>query len=334
MAVIDQKITDKYALYNGDCVEVLATLPANSVDMSIYSPPFSGLYNYSSDDQDMSNCKNDDEFLEHYGFLIEQVSRLTKPGRHTVVHCADVPKPRQTLSDFPGDVIRLHQKHGFDLTARYSIWKEPLRVAIRTRALGLTHRQIVKDSTLCGNAGADYILSFRKRGENQVSIAHPDGLRDYAGEREVPEGFIEKYSNWEDPRTNKLSQWIWQQYASSIWDDIRVGHVLPYKAARDPEDEKHVHPLQLDVIERCCVLWSNPNDVVMTPFMGVGSEVYGAVVLGRRGLGVELKSSYFRQAVKNLQEVTEGTHRKVQKELFDFESDNEPEETMEFEPST
>lgn len=303
MAVSEQKITKDYALYNGDCIEVMQDLAANSVDFSIYSPPFSGLYNYSSSEHDMSNCRDDAEFMQHYGFLIGQIARTTKPGRLSFVHCADVAKPGQTLYDLPGEIIRCHADHGFDFVARYAVWKEPLTVAIRTRALGLTHRQIVKDSSLCTNAGADYLLAFRKRGTNAVPIAHPTGFKTYAGEREPPEGFWEKFRNWEDPQTNKLAHWIWQQYASSIWDDIRVSRVLPYKPARDPEDEKHCHPLQLDVIERGCIMWSNPGDVVLTPFMGVGSEVYGALSLGRRAIGIELKPSYFRQAVKNVAEV-------------------------------
>lgn len=303
MAVGNQKITDRYAVYEGDCCEVVKGLKPASVDLSVYSPPFSGLYNYSSADEDMSNCRDDDQFLRHYGFLVADIAAATKPGRLTVVHCMDVPKPGQTLSDFPGDVIRLHAAHGFDFVARYAIWKEPLAVAIRTRALGLTHRQIVKDSSLCTNAGADYILAFRKRGKNAVPIAHPTGFKTYAGERQPPEGFWEKYRDWKDPQTNKLAHWIWQQYASSIWDDIRVSRVLPYKAARDKDDEKHVHPLQLDVIERCVTMWSNPDDVVLTPFMGVGSEVYGALSLGRRAIGVELKPSYFRQALRNIEAV-------------------------------
>lgn len=303
MAVGNQKITDRYAIYEGDCCEVIKGMKDESVHFSIYSPPFSGLYNYSSLEEDMSNCRNDDEFLEHYGFLIGEIARITKPGRLSMVHCADVPKPGQTLSDFPGDVIRLHARHGFDFVARYAIWKEPLTVAIRTRSLGLTHRQIVKDSSLCTNAGADYLIAFRKRGENKEPIAHPTGLKVYHGERQPPDGFLDKYRNWEDPQTNKLAHWIWQQYASSIWDDIRVGKVLPYKPARDKEDEKHVHPLQLDVIRRAIVMWSNPGDIVFTPFMGVGSEVYGALSLGRRGVGIELKPSYFKQAVRNLVDV-------------------------------
>jgi DNA modification methylase len=306
MAVARQTITDRYALYEGDCVQVMRTLPKDSIDFSVYSPPFSGLYNYSSADEDMSNCKSDEEFLEHYGYLVEHVARVTKAGRLTAVHCADVTRPNQTLYDLPGEIIRLHERNGFRYHARYAIWKEPLRVAIRTRALGLTHRQIVKDSSLSGNAGADYVLVFRKNGANAVPIAHPTGLSTYAGEREIPEGLERKYAGWKDPQTNKLAHWIWQQYASCMWDDIRINRVLPYRAARDPQDEKHVHPLQLDVIERCVTLWSNPNDVVLTPFMGVGSEAYGALTLGRRAVGIELKPSYFRQAVKNIEAIATG----------------------------
>lgn len=303
MSVENQKITDTYALYNGDCIEVMKDLKSNSVGFSIYSPPFSGLYNYSSSEHDMSNCRDDAEFLAHYGFLIDHIARVTQPGRISLVHCADVSKPGQTLYDLPGEIIRIHAARGFDYVARYAIWKEPLAVAIRTRALGLTHRQIVKDSSLCTNAGADFLLAFRKSGQNKEPIAHPTGFKTYAGERQPPEGFYEKFRNWTDPQTNKLAHWIWQQYASSIWDDIRVSRVLPYKPARDKDDEKHVHPLQLDVIERGCIMWSNPGDIVLTPFMGVGSECYGALSLGRRALGIELKASYFRQAVRNLANV-------------------------------
>lgn len=303
MAVGSQKITPTYALYNGDCCEVMKELNADSVDFSVYSPPFSGLYNYSSSEHDMSNCRDDEEFLRHYGFLIDDKARVTKPGRLSVVHIADVSKPGQTLYDLPGETIRLHQARGFDYVARYAIWKEPLSVAIRTRALGLTHRQIVKDSSRCTNAGADYLLAFRKRGKNKVPIAHPTGFKTYAGERQPPDGFWEKYKNWKDPQTNKLGHWIWQQYASSMWDDIRVSRVLPYKPARDKDDEKHVHPLQLDVIERCIIMWTNPGDVVLTPFMGVGSECYAALSLGRKAIGIELKESYYRQALRNLEAV-------------------------------
>ena len=307
MGVEQQEQRECYAIYLGDCIEVMPSIRAECIHLSVYSPPFSGLYNYSSSEHDMSNCKNDAEFMLNYEFLVREIARVTMPGRCTVVHCMDVPKPGQVLSDFPGDIIRLHAKHGFDYVARHAIWKEPLAVAIRTRALGLTHRQIVKDSTISRNAGADYILVFRKRGTNPVPVAHPIGLTYYAGERELPEGFAVKYADWTDPSTNKMAHWIWQQYASAIWDDIRVGRVLPYKPARDPDDEKHVHPLQLDVIERCIQLRSNPGETVLTPFMGVGSEVYGALRAGRRAIGIELKRSYYNQAVKNVRSAVDGS---------------------------
>jgi len=304
MAISDQKLTPEYAVYNGDCVEVSKTLPDNSMGFSIYSPPFAGLYNYSSDDKDMSNCSSYEEFFDHYEYIVKEVGRLLQPGRLVAVHCQDV-KDGQYLRDLPGDIIRLHEKYGMRLHCRTAIWKEPLTVAIRTRSLGLTHRQITKDSTKCNNAGADYIVVLRKAGENKEPVTHPEGLSEYAGARHIPED-IHKYKEWKDPKTNKLSHWIWQQYASCFWDDIRLGEVLPYRKARDPEDEKHVHPLQLDVISRCCTLWTNPGDTVFTPFMGVGSEVYGAVKLGRKGVGVELKRSYYRQAVKNIDDLISG----------------------------
>jgi len=307
MTVERQEITDRYAVYQGDCIEVLPSLKANSVHLSAYSPPFSGLYQYSSSEHDMSNCRNDEDFMRHYGFLVQQIARVTMPGRCSVVHCMDVPKPGQTLHDFPGDIIRLHAEHGFHFVARHMIWKEPLNVAIRTRALGLTHRQLVKDSTISGNAGADHVLIFRKHGDNPVPVSHGAGLTEYAGAREPPEGFQTKYANWTDPQTNKLGHWIWQQYASSLWDDIRTSRVLPYKPARDKDDEKHCHPLQLDVIERCIQLRSNPGEVVLTPFMGVGSEVYGALRSGRRGIGIELKPSYYNQSLRNIHAAVDGS---------------------------
>jgi DNA modification methylase len=299
MAVINQKITEEYAIYNGDCIEVMKDLPDKSVGLSIYSPPFGGLYQYSSADEDLSNALDYEQFFEHYDFMVSEKLRVTKPGRMTCVHVAEVPKKGDRgLTDFPGDVIRQHQRLGWDYWARYAIWKEPLRVAIRTRSKGLMHKQIVKDSSYCNNAGADYLLVFRKPGESEP-IENPVGLQKYCGERQIP-AELEKFKNWKDPKTNKRAHWIWQQYASSFWDDIRNNHVLPYRDARESDEEKHVHPLQLDVIERCVILWSNPNDIVLTPFMGVGSEVYGALINGRRGIGIELKESYYRQAEVNI----------------------------------
>jgi len=310
MAIIQQKITDQYAIYNGDCCEVLPTLPDDSIHLSVYSPPFCGLYQYSSDEKDMSNCRNYDEFFEHYGFLVSQIERITKPGRLTAVHCMDVPfscNAGSGLTDFPGDIIRLHQKLGFVYVARYCIWKEPLGVRLRTMAKGLAHKQIVDDSSLVDVAGADYMLLFRKKGENEVPIAHPTGFDEYIGERQIPHDLLQ-YKGYKGKQTeNRFSHWIWRQYASSFWDDIRIDNVLPYKEARDEDDEKHCHPLQLDVIERTVVLRSNPGEVILTPFMGVGSECYGALKQGRKAIGIELKETYFRQAMRNLDELKNGT---------------------------
>lgn len=312
-----EKITDKFALYCGDCIEVMRGLPDNKVDLSIYSPPFCGLYNYSSSERDLSNCRSYPEFFEHYGFVVAEIARLTKPGRCTAVHCMDVagtgngPTARMGVAanvgsgliDFPGDIIRLHENHGFQYCARYHVWKEPLGVRNRTMAKGLSHRNLTEDSTLCDVAAADYLLMFRKKGENASPVTHETGLHSYAGERQIPREVLEYKGHKGKQTENRFSHWIWRQYASAFWDDIRIGRTLPYRESKDPDDERHVHPLQLDVIERAIVLWSNPGDVVLTPFMGVGSEVYGAVLNDRRALGIELKPSYFKQAVRNLESI-------------------------------
>lgn len=306
MAIAEQVITDRYALYLGDCMEVMSRLPPEAVHLSIYSPPFAGLYHYSSSERDLSNSRDYPEFFEHYEFVVRELFRITMPGRMTAVHCMDVPSSNtgkgDYLIDFPGDIIRMHEKIGFRYVARYHVWKEPLTVRNRTMTKALAHKSIVDDSSRCTVASADYLLLFRRKGENPVPIAHPTGLTEYAGERQMPTELL-AYRNWKGKQTeNRYSHWIWRQYASAFWDDVRLDRVLPFKPARDAEDEKHVHPLQLDVIDRALVLWSNPGEAVLTPFMGVGSEVYGAVVAGRRGFGCELKASYYRQAVKNLAE--------------------------------
>lgn len=302
MAVNDQVITERYAIYNGDCCEVLPTIPDKSVGLTVYSPPFCGLYNYSSDDRDMSNNVSYEAFFDHYDFLVREIARVTKPGRMSVVHCMDIPNPGQKTGyfDLPGKLIEMHQRHGFHFFGRVVIWKEPLRVAIRTRLKHLTHNQLVKDSCQSTIAAGDFVLIFKRAGENAEPVSHVTGFSKYAGETPVPPELM-KHVGETDQRVNKLSHWIWRRYASCVWDDIRIGNVLPYRESRDAEDEKHVHPLQLDVIDRCVNLWSNPDDVVLTPFMGVGSEVFGALVNGRRGIGVELKSSYFNQARKNVE---------------------------------
>jgi hypothetical protein len=301
--------TDWYSIYNGDSCDVLRGLPDGRLHGSIYSPPFAlpgggALYHYSSSDRDLSNARTFAEFLDHYGFIVRELHRLTMPGRVTAVHCTDVPTSNtgkgDGLFDLPGEIIRLHESLGWRFFGRYFVWKEPLEVRNRTMAKALAHKTIVDDATKCSNASADQLLVFRRPGENPVPVAHPTGLREYAGSREVPPELL-KYRGWTGKQTeNRLSHFIWRQYASAFWDDVRLDRVLPFRPAREPDDEKHCHPLQLDVVERFCVLWTNPGETVLTPFMGVGSEVYGAVACGRRGVGVELKGSYFKQAIRNL----------------------------------
>lgn len=312
MAVTTQDVTDAYALYCGDCIDVMAGLPDESVHLSVYSPPFAGLYQYSSDERDLSNCLNRDEFFQHYGFVVRELHRLTAPGRMSAVHCTDVPTGNSGLDhllDLPGEIIRLHAANGWSYVARYHVWKEPLTVRNRTMTKSLSHKMLTVDSTRCSIANADYLLIFRRSGVNSIPVAHPHGLTDYAGERKVPSEFLQ-YRNWQGSQLeNRYSQWVWRQYASAFWDDVRLDRVLPHRAAREDQDERHCHPLQLDVIERAVVMWSNPNEIVLTPFMGVGSEVYGAVLNSRKAIGIELKPSYYHQATKNVAEALIGRTR-------------------------
>jgi DNA modification methylase len=303
MAVKDQLITDNYAIYNGDCIEVMQSIPDSSVHLTIYSPPFAGLYQYSSDDRDMSNCLNYDEFFEHYGFCIDQIKRITMPGRISAVHCMDIPLTNagcDAMFDLPGRIIQEHEKRGFAYGGRRVIWKEPLMVRNRTMMKSLHHKTLCEDSTRNSIANADYLLMFRRKGENPIPVVHETGLLHYSGEKQIPADLIGFRGMEGDQKKNQYSQWIWRQYASSVWDDIRIDNVLQFREAKDDDDEKHVHPLQLDVIDRAVVMWSNPGETVLTPFAGVGSEVYGSVRAGRRGIGIELKPSYYRQAVRNL----------------------------------
>lgn len=321
MLVKDQSVTDKHAIFNGDCVEVMRSLPDESIHLSVYSPPFGGLYNYSSDERDMSNCRDYEQFFEHYTFVVREMARITLSGRCSAVHCMDVPNGNcqfSSYTDFPGDIIRLHQAEGFDFVARHAIWKEPLAVRRRTMQKNLAHMTAVTDSTDCGVASADYLLIFRKRGENKIPVSNPVGFLEYAGDdSKMPaevrglRGFVG------DQKQNRFSHWIWRRYASSIWDDVRMGRVLPYDESRDKDDEKHVHPLQLDVIDRVIQMRSNAGETVFTPFMGVGSEVYSAVKMGRRGVGAELKTSYYNQAVKNLEAAASDIEEPaVQEDMF------------------
>lgn len=317
----EQVITENYAIYNSDCMELLPTLPNNSIDLSVYSPPFAGLYNYSSSERDFSNCDNKEQFLEQYEYLIKEIARVTKPGRISAVHCTDVFDNDCRLWDFPGEIIKIHDKYRMQYRNRITVWKEPLKVRMRTMVKSLMHKLIVEDSTKCFTAMPDYVLIFTKLGDSEVPVTHSEGLKEYFGETPILPNILQAWNNandskltadelWsrlnelyydhEDPKSNKLSHYIWQRYASSVWDDVRIDNVLPFRDSKEEDDEKHVHPLQLDVIDRIVTLYSNPGETVLTPFMGVGSEVYSPVSLGRKAIGVELKDSYFKQAKINL----------------------------------
>lgn len=327
-----EKHEEQYSVYNSDCMEILPNLPDSSIDMSVYSPPFAGLYNYSSSDRDFSNCENKEQFLEQYEYLIKEMARVTKPGRINAVHCTDVFDNTCRLWDFPHEIIRLHTKYGFEYRNRITIWKEPLKVRMRTMVQSLMHKFIVEDSTKCFTAMPDYMLIFTKKGENKVPVTHENGFTEYHGATPIIPNILQAWNNaneskftekelWdylqtefkdhEDPKTNKLSHYIWQRYASSVWDDIRIDNVLPFRESKDEDDEKHVHPLQLDVIDRIVDMYTNVGEVVLTPFMGVGSEVYSPVSLGRKAIGIELKESYYKQTLANMAEAVKRYNEKV-----------------------
>lgn len=270
----------------------------------------------------MSNAISKDEFFEHYGFVIDEIARVTMPGRISAVHCMDIPLSNagcDAMFDLPGRIIQEHESRGFVYGGRRVIWKEPLMVRNRTMMKSLHHKTLCEDSTRTSIANADYLLMFRRKGENQVPVSHDVGLKNYAGDWTVPGSIIHLKGYVGDQKKNAYSQWIWRQYASSVWMDIRIDHVLPHRSAKEDHDEKHVHPLQLDVIERAVVMWSNPGETVLTPFMGVGSEVYQAVKLGRRGIGVELKAAYYHQAEKNIALAQDNAAEESSEAVLDFQ---------------
>ena len=330
-----QTITENYAIYNSDCMEVMPTLPDSSIDLSVYSPPFAGLYNYSSSHRDFSNCDTKEDFLKQYEYLIKELSRVTKAGRINAVHVTEVVQNNGDSWDFPNEVIRLHQAHGFQYKGRVTIWKEPLKVRMRTMVKSLMHKLIVEDSTQCFPAQPDYLLIFKRKGEAEVPVTHQHGLNKYYGEIPILPNILQAWNNanksdfnaeqlWEhlksineDDNITKLNHVIWQRYASSVWDDIRVNNVLPFRDSKEDDDEKHVTPTQLDVMDRCVDLWSNPGETVFSPFMGVGTEIYSSLSQGRKAIGIELKDSYYKQAVINLAEAKQRfKDEEEQKTLF------------------
>lgn len=281
MNVKQQYVDNDCALYNGDSCEVLTEIPDNSIHYIIYSPPFASLYTYSNSERDLGNCRTRSEFFDQFEFIVRELHRVLMPGRLMSVHCMNLPTSKSRdgfigIDDFRGDLIRLFQKHGFIYHSEVCIWKDPVVAMQRTKALGLLHKQIKKDSAMSRQGIPDYLITMRKAGENPEPITHTNETFPVA---------------------------IWQKYASPIWTDINPSDTLQYKSARENEDEKHICPLQLKVIERGINLWTNPNDIVLTPFMGIGSECYKALEMGRRAVGIELKESYYNQAVKNIQAI-------------------------------
>lgn len=299
---VDQVVTDRYAIYQGDACEIIRAIPSESVGFGIHSPPFEGLYKFSNFDRDISNNEGP-QFWEHYAFLIGELLRVTKPGRLHSVHVMQLPTSKIRhghigMRDFRGEVIRAYEDAGWIFHSEVCIWKDPVVAQQRTKSIRLLHKQVVKDSALSGQGLADYIVTFRKPGDNPEPVA--GGFDRYIGNGQEPDR--SKYTAPMDGR-NWYSIEVWQRYASPVWMDINQSRTLQYRSARDEKDEVHISPLQLDVIERCIDLWSNPGDIVLTPFLGIGSEVYCAVTMGRRGIGIELKPSYFLQARKNIAEL-------------------------------
>lgn len=284
MNCIDQVITDRYTAIHGDCVEALKGLPDQCIGYSIFSPPFASLYTYSNSPRDMGNVRNDAEFFEHFDFLIAELRRVMKPGRNVSFHCMDMPSSKERdgvigLKDFPGDLLRAFQKHGFIFHSKVTIWKDPVTAMQRTKALGLLHKSVRENSAMCRQGIPDYLITVRAPGESE-RVTHT------ADEYPVD---------------------LWQKVASPVWMDINPSDTLQYQSAREHDDERHICPLQLEVIRRGVMLWTNPDDIVLSPFMGIGSEGYVSLEMGRRFVGVELKTSYFQQAARNLDAATKKT---------------------------
>ena len=301
MNCIKQVVTDQYAIYNGDCVEVIAGLPDKSVDYSIFSPPFSSLYTYSNSPRDMGNARNDGEFFEQFQFLIKQLARVMKPGRNVSFHCMQLPTSKERdgyigLKDFRGDLIRAFQAEGFIYASEVTIWKDPVTAMQRTKALGLLHKTVRGNGSFSRQGLPDFLVTMRAPGD----IADDNRVRHYRDDAEVELEAAKAGVDRSEIECNHLPVQEWQQLASPVWMDINPSDTLQYKSAREHDDERHICPLQLEVIRRGIKLWTNPGDVVLTPFLGIGSEVYTAVEVGRRGIGAELKESYVSQAAKNI----------------------------------
>ena len=306
MNVLDQVVKEKYAAYNGDSCELIKNIPDNSIHYTIFSPPFASLYTFSNSDRDMGNSKSDDEFYTHFIFLAKELYRVTMPGRLLSFHCMDLPLMKERdgvigLKDFPALIRQIFEDCGFIYHSKVTIWKNPVTEMQRTKALGLLHKQIKKDSTMSRQGIPDYIVTMRKPGDNPERVTHTD------------ESFPVD---------------VWQNYASPVWMDIKQSNTLQRKSARSEKDERHICPLQLDVIQRCIELWTNEGDIVLDPFAGIGSSPYVALTLNRRGIGFELKQSYFEQMKNNLEIAAHendnmGGYPVGQMNIFDFLAEND-----------
>ena len=291
MSVLNQEIGNNFALYNGDCCQILKMLPDESIDMSVFSPPYGSLYVYNNSPLDLGNCRNDDDFFQHFDFVISELMRVIKPGRIVAVDCMNIPAMKERdgyigLKDFRGDLIRAFLKHGFIFHSEHCMFKDPLIEATRTKALGLMHKQLCKDSSMSRAGIPQYLLAFRKPGINKEPIAHVDGLTEFYGD--------------DAPETGTLSHEYWRRYASPVWMDINFSDTLNGRAGRDDADERHICPMALDITKRALHLWTNPGDKVLSPFAGIGSEGYVSLQMNRKFVGIELKESYYKQAADNL----------------------------------
>ena len=313
MKVIDQKITDQYSVYHADTVEVSQSLPSDSIHFSCFSPPFETLFTYSNSDRDLGNSRSSNEFWDHYRFLIEQQFRVMMPGRLVAIHCMNLPTSKQNhghigIRDFRGEIIRAYQAAGFIYHSEVVIWKDPVTAMQRTKALGLLHKTIKKDSSMSRQGIPDTMVIMRKPGTNPEPIE--GALTHYSGDA-PPAGF--RRVDYDDNRCAYVTHSddstpidIWQRYASPVWMDIDQSDTLNFREGRDSDDERHICPLQLGVIERCLQLWSLPGEVVWSPFMGVGSEGYVSLRMGRKFIGAELKESYYKLALRNLEQAGKG----------------------------
>lgn len=312
--IFDQEITDKWAAYRGDSVEVIKGVPSESIHYTIFSPPFSSLFTYSASLRDMGNS-TDEQFYSHFDYLVSEMFRVTIPGRLCTLHCSDIPAMKERdgwmgLKDFPGELRIIMERHGWIYHSRHVIWKNPLLEVTRTKALGLMHKQLVKDSSRVRAGLPDYLMTFIKPGKNPLPISHGRGFESYVGEDAEP-----RQLKRDDSAINKYSHHVWQRYASPVWMDINQTNTLNVRLAREKNDERHICPLQLDVIARCLELWCLPGETVASWFAGIGSEGYQSLLMGRKFIGVELKEAYYKVMIRYLKQISSHNKSSLMEDL-------------------